>query len=350
MKAISTIIAAIILVVITIGLVSTAYLFAGGVITGQMSKVISLVDAKAHKVIVRNDGTATISSDEISISVNGQEVEIINPQQIEPKETAILKFVPPEPDMGSAKVNVMGVSNTLSYTTDIVPQESKVIPDTAALFHMNENAGDDILDDTGTNIGMRYDNDFLNYDLDNPPQWTTDCKYGSCLKFDGLDDYINITHSDSLDIKDAITVGFWVKVHDLQEYNDIVNKWCENVFAIWIGNDNEEEGKSYIYASVNGTSKKYLSSDSNGYYLNTEQWYHVAFTYDSNAVENNFNLYLNGILADKSTVNIGPLWTNNEAVQLGTFELVDFSNCTIDEVMIVNRSLTQEEILDSIYG
>ena len=73
-KGIATIIATIILVVITIGLVSTAYLYFSGLIGGMTEGAISLVDAYCAKddhiyVIVKNEGTADISS--LSCIING---------------------------------------------------------------------------------------------------------------------------------------------------------------------------------------------------------------------------------------------------------------------------------------
>jgi len=73
-KGIATIIATIILVVITIGLVSTAYLYFSGLIGGMTEGTISLVDAYCALndhiyVIVKNEGTAEIAS--LSCVVNG---------------------------------------------------------------------------------------------------------------------------------------------------------------------------------------------------------------------------------------------------------------------------------------
>jgi len=73
-KGISTIIATIILVVITIGLVSTAYLYFSGLIGGMTEGAISLIDAYCvgndHIIaIVKNEGTADISS--LSCIING---------------------------------------------------------------------------------------------------------------------------------------------------------------------------------------------------------------------------------------------------------------------------------------
>lgn len=342
MKGISTIIATIIFVVITIGLVSTAYLFFGGVLTRTTSKVISVVDAEAHKVIVRNDGTDTVASDEISISVNGQEAEIINPQFIDPQDTAVLKFVPPELETKSAKFNVLGPSNTLSYTTDIVPQESKATSDTVGLWHFNEGSGTLINDES------IYNNDGVSYSGNPPIQTdlhTPDGKFGSALIFDGLDDFANVSHSDSLNITDAVTVQAWVKVEDTEDFNDIVNK---DSYDLWLESYTGGENYNEAYAQFSGVSPGNLESNAVRN-ITLGEWYHVAVTYDKDGGENNFNLYVNGMLVDSKT-SINPINDNENPVRIGTYGPPDFFNGTIDEIVIYNRSLTQEEILDSIYG
>ena len=75
-KGISTIIATIILTVITIGLVSTAYLYFAGLIGGYTKGGISLVDgycAPAGNIIfiVKNEGTETIAAGGVSCNING---------------------------------------------------------------------------------------------------------------------------------------------------------------------------------------------------------------------------------------------------------------------------------------
>ena len=72
MKGISTIIATILLVIITISLTGTAYLFMGGVLTGGTTEVFEIVDITNNKVIVRNRGTKPI--EDFKVMVDGNEV------------------------------------------------------------------------------------------------------------------------------------------------------------------------------------------------------------------------------------------------------------------------------------
>ncbi len=80
MKGISTIIASILLLVITIGLAGTAYLFISGMLTGSISKTINILDVSCIPVsstqgkitiILSNDGTMNISDSELIVMVDG---------------------------------------------------------------------------------------------------------------------------------------------------------------------------------------------------------------------------------------------------------------------------------------
>jgi hypothetical protein len=77
MKGISTIIASIIMVVITIGLISVAYLYMSGLIGGTTAQNIALLDAycdsnsKIVYTLIKNDGTANIPYNRITFYIDG---------------------------------------------------------------------------------------------------------------------------------------------------------------------------------------------------------------------------------------------------------------------------------------
>jgi len=77
MKGISTIIATIIMVVITIGLISVAYLYMSGLITGATAQNIALMDAYCDAgtdtiySLIKNDGTASITMNTVKFYLGG---------------------------------------------------------------------------------------------------------------------------------------------------------------------------------------------------------------------------------------------------------------------------------------
>jgi len=80
-KGISTIIATIILLVITIGLAGTAYVFITGLLKNTFSKTINVLDVSCNPsntpnqanitIILSNDGTENITDSELTVLVDG---------------------------------------------------------------------------------------------------------------------------------------------------------------------------------------------------------------------------------------------------------------------------------------
>jgi FlaG/FlaF family flagellin (archaellin) len=77
MKGISTIIATIIMVVITIGLISVAYLYMSGLITSRTTQNIQLADAfcrasdKHIIALIKNIGTVSIADANLNVVLRG---------------------------------------------------------------------------------------------------------------------------------------------------------------------------------------------------------------------------------------------------------------------------------------
>jgi FlaG/FlaF family flagellin (archaellin) len=73
-KGISTIIAVILLLIITIALSGTAYMFISNLMGSRMEKVVALLDATCNNnallIVLRNDGTKQITGNDLKILVN----------------------------------------------------------------------------------------------------------------------------------------------------------------------------------------------------------------------------------------------------------------------------------------
>ncbi len=98
MKGISTIIASIILVVITIGLISVAYLYMSGLISGTTGKNIQLMDSYCDNdgtngnitVMVKNIGTLSITN--LTYFIDGKTATLVDKtcdDVISPQDTVI---------------------------------------------------------------------------------------------------------------------------------------------------------------------------------------------------------------------------------------------------------------------
>ena len=159
---------------------------------------------------------------------------------------------------------------------------------------------------------------------------------------------------------EAITVECWVRPdqkgfqiaslnNTFEDDNGSTSRggWYISVGEQW-------EGKLIFEAGINceksvedvGVS---ISTDFYRYATNTwGLWHHVAITYDSNIKQDNFRLYVDGILIDAKT-DAGKIIMGNKAICIGRVDDSDAKGL-IDNFAIYSRALTAEEIRGHIYN
>ncbi len=154
----------------------------------------------------------------------------------------------------------------------------------------------------------------------------TDCKFNSCLKFDGSNDYINIPPSSTTNYVTGkpISVLAWIKPNDLNS---------KEIFGV-------STGQSIIrlfYAVNEGLAVQFNGAGSVGATLTANEWAFVGFTYDGATLK----IYKNAV--SSSFARSAPdTYTGNWSI--GYNELSGYFNGTIDNVKIYSRALTSDEV------
>jgi hypothetical protein len=150
------------------------------------------------------------------------------------------------------------------------------------------------------------------------------------LSFDGVDDYVEVKHADSLNLN-YMSLALWLKWKSpMDNWPILINKG----------------GKFYLQLA--DTKKLYflIRSDGSSYYIfsNTilaeNTWYFVVATYDGSYMK----IYINGNLDNSLPVSI-TVATTTANLRIGgeTYSGSRFGGL-IDEVRIYNRALSEEEI------
>lgn len=242
-------------------------------------------------------------------------------------------------DFNSGKAAVFGGGGTTSTGTTrssaelteyCVPGDTSTCNAPVAEWKLDENTGTAAQDTSGNaNTGT----------LTNGPTWASG-KYGSAVKFDGVDDYVNVADASSLDITDAITVGAWVNSSEnITGWKRILSKY-EPAYDFLFKNASTNELVLYL------NNAQVATTGSNAIAPNT--WNYVAFTYDKNAGgTTEAKIYVNGQLkgtGDYSTA----ITTNNEPVNIGRRSFGNPSGTyfpgLIDQVRIYNYARTPAQI------
>jgi hypothetical protein len=166
-------------------------------------------------------------------------------------------------------------------------------------------------------------------------QRTTQGRFGKALLFDGVNDWVTVPDSDSLDLDTGMTIEAWVyPTTTLSSWRDVVTK--------------EQSGGAVYYLAANTDSNK----PANGVYIGAEQilyagdrlepnkWTHVAATYDGATQR----LYVDGTEVGSQPMS-GPIQHSNGVLRIGGSSIWgEHFPGYIDEVRIYDRALTGDEI------
>jgi glucose/arabinose dehydrogenase len=206
-------------------------------------------------------------------------------------------------------------------------QVSAVVPAApsglVAAYSFNEGSGTSVVDRSGTGNGGTVSG----------ATWTTAGRYGGALTFDGVNDWVTIADSASLDVT-RVTLEAWVRPTTLG------GMWRTAVFKEQPGGmvyalyANQGSGQSLGQVNVGGERNAVGAAPA----LNT--WTHLAVTYDGSAVR----LFVNGAAAGTAAV------TGNIPISTGVLRIggngvwAEWFVGQIDEVRVYNRALTQAQI------
>ena len=163
----------------------------------------------------------------------------------------------------------------------------------------------------------------------------------STFIFDGVNDYISVPNSQSLQ-SDFITVAAWIKPN--QYYS---GSYPGNAI-VYKGSDQHVGHYGLAYLSNSHkfdfhfkTNNQFLTVYSNTI-INLNQQYFVCGTFDGAKLR----IYINGVLED-STIYNGTIPPNNDILTIAKMDQTGYPywvNGTIDDIRIYNRSLTESEI------
>lgn len=156
------------------------------------------------------------------------------------------------------------------------------------------------------------------------------------LNFDGLNDYVEINNSDSLNPSSQITFEVWInqkiQVNTDKKKGDFL--FCKDRHYIKIV---RSDGKDVIKAELKGVRGKIISLT----HIIKNTWHHIVVTYDGSSMK----LYLDGNL-DTSKDADGSIEPNSKSVILGASNNkgeLPF-NGFVDEVRIYSKALTAAQI------
>lgn len=170
------------------------------------------------------------------------------------------------------------------------------------------------------------------------PSMQTAGKFGKGLTFNGVDNYVDAGNGASLNITSAITVSAWVKSAQSSAATIVTHDggMPEYSFDMGVGT----AGKLRFFGYSSGVAKGITVAG--GTAVNNGLWHHIVGTFNGT----DWFLYIDGV-QDNTKTETAVLTLNAESVLIGRRQGASYFSGSIDEVRILNRALSADEILQS---
>ena len=176
----------------------------------------------------------------------------------------------------------------------------------------------------------------------------------AAYSFDGVDDYISVSHNAKLNLDD-FTISLWANIASDQEphegLNDILRKWNGDTqgypFGISYLNtlaDDAVEDR-IVYARYDGQACG-QNATTHSAPITNDTFVHLVMARSGNKIRT----YVNGVLTEEITDPTSCSVANDANMTIGSRgNLVRFFKGTIDDIRIYDRALTEAEV-SSLYG
>jgi hypothetical protein len=171
---------------------------------------------------------------------------------------------------------------------------------------------------------------------------TTD-RFGNANKaysFDGVNDYITILHSNSLNLNQSLTLSCWVKLNNVSINQRLIDKSTNGTADSWLF-DISSFQPGQMRLIVGGATANQAISNAN--LISNSIWALLTSTYDGNSVK----FFVNGNFIN-SFIQTGSTPSNLNNVRFGANSVFTnhWLNGILDDVGIWSRALTECEIQD----
>ena len=167
---------------------------------------------------------------------------------------------------------------------------------------------------------------------------------GGAYNFDGINDAINISDSNSLDMNQTITVMAWVYPYTISATSSqtrVISKTSAYELMLSTVTGSCDSGSGHIqWRLTRGGLSAELCSGS----ITLNTWTHIVGTFNGST----FAVYQDGVLKGTAVTNNSDIDMNSNPLFIGNHKDINRPfNGTIDEVMISNRTLSASEINDT---
>ncbi len=312
MKGITSVIAIILLLLITISIIGfTAAFFQTVVVQSgtqaeqatqsqifTQGQLIGPVASGSGTITIKNVGSSPVT--QVTTLMNGTPVTATLASPIAPGRVGTLVFNQIElASLPVGKIKIVAAGNEIDADNPVVLSNYWQFDDATLSTVVKDSVGGS----DGTFSGESWNDGTLRPACPDCPA-QVDGKYGNAMKFDGINDYVNILNSSSLNPTNTVTVSAWV-------YIDTSSASLDNHVAYILSRTNIRGADGYAvfwddraslsrvnqirFAVIGNSSVIEVTGGDNS--ITSTGWYHLVGTYDDFTA----SIYINGVL--KGTEN-----------------------------------------------
>lgn len=166
--------------------------------------------------------------------------------------------------------------------------------------------------------------------------------------FNGTSDLISCKSIAAIDSFQIYSVCAWIKIRTMptttpgticSKKDGALNGW-----EFYVDNSNNRIGLSVGFAGTDGV----FTTGNNS--INTGEWHHVAFAYDTTDLLSGPQIYIDGVAQTVSSTlpTVGVLDDSGAPFVIGSYNSTDFLNAAICRVSYFNRFLTRGEVVQEM--
>jgi hypothetical protein len=175
------------------------------------------------------------------------------------------------------------------------------------------------------------------------PQRVERGRFGRAMRFDGINDWITVSDSESLDLTEyGFTLMAWVKPESSSGWRTAVLKETRRglAYALYANDASTKDCRPAGYVNVWGYDRAAIANSCASH----NEWMHIATTLQNDTIR----IYVNGRL-EKTASARGDVAHSRRPLRIGGNAVWgEFFKGTLDEIRIYNRSLSATEIADDM--
>lgn len=231
---------------------------------------------------------------------------------------------------------ILTVTAMAALSVNVVVAEIQIVTDGLVSFWSLDKSsisGDTVRDQWGNNHGVMVDGPEI-----------VEGKINEALLFDGQASLVEIDHSDSLDITEAITMEFWFLLDGNSAENEFPRPLSKGQslvdngsYGIWVNNS--------ATTDIGFRSPTIAPTDIRSQALpdyRDDDWHHIVVTFDGEQGK----LYLDGVNYVDIPVS-GELASEEEPLHIGDGRDERHFSGAVDEARIYNRALSEDEVVQN---